>query len=44
MPYDILSMCYYYLGDGKKAREAAEKALEIRPDNERIKNNLQFFE
>lgn len=43
-PYDILSMCYYYLGDGKKAREAAEKALEIRPDNERIKNNLQFFE
>ena len=42
-PFDILSMSYYFIGNMRKAREAAEKALEIAPENERIRNNLQWF-
>ena len=42
-PYDILSMSYYYIGSLPKAREAAEQALELAPDNERIRNNLRCF-
>lgn len=42
-PYDILSMSYYYLGNMQKAREAAEKALVLAPENERIRNNLHCF-
>lgn len=42
-PYDVLSMSYYYLGDMKRAREAAEKALAVAPENERIRKNLSYF-
>lgn len=42
-PYDYLSMAYYYLGDNKKALYYAGMALELSPDNERIKNNAAFF-
>lgn len=42
-PFDILSMSYYYLGCKEKALKAAEKALEIAPENERIRGNLRWF-
>ena len=42
-PYDVLSMSYYYIGNMRKARDAAERALELAPANERIRNNLHYF-
>ena len=41
--YDMLSICYYHLGDKQNAKLYALKALEYGED-ERIRNNLQFFE
>jgi len=43
LPYDLKSMCYYYLNDHEKALENAEIALKINPNNTRIKNNLKFY-
>ena len=43
-PYDMLSIAYYRTGSYKKALEMCKKAAFISPDNERIKNNLKFFE
>ena len=40
---DLLSIAYFYKNDYSKAIENAQKALEINPDNERIKNNLEIF-
>ncbi|MCH5197744.1 MAG: glycosyltransferase [Oscillospiraceae bacterium] len=42
-PYDILSLCYFFLGDKKNALINADKALEISPDNERIRQNRLFY-
>lgn len=42
--YDILSLCYYYIGDTDKSIINVIKALEINPNNERIKNNLNIIE
>lgn len=42
-PYDLLSLAFYHTGDIKNAVKYAETALEISPDNERIKGNLGFF-
>lgn len=42
-PYDLLSIAYYYTGDIKSALKNAESALAYAPDNERIKNNVEFF-
>lgn len=42
-PYDLLSLAFYYTGDIENAVKYAKKALEISPENERIKGNLAFF-
>lgn len=43
-PYDLLSIAFYYIGDINNAVENAHKAHTASPDDERIKNNLLFFE
>jgi len=43
LPWDLLSIAHYKLGDMRHARECAEKALEFSPGDERIKNNLTFM-
>lgn len=40
---DLLSLAYYNIGNKEKAILYATKALEINPDNERIKNNLEII-
>ena len=40
---DLLSLAYYNTGNIDKAVKYATKALEINPDNERIKNNLEIM-
>lgn len=42
-PYDLLSIAYYYTGDMQNALTNAQKALELCPDNERIKSNIRLF-
>ena len=39
--YDLLSIAYYYKNNKEKALENVIKALEINPDDERIKNNKE---
>ncbi len=41
--FDILSICYYHLNDKQKAIYYGKKALEMNPDDERIKNNQKYF-
>lgn len=41
--YDLLSISYYYEGNYKLALENINKALEISPDNERLKENKKLF-
>lgn len=43
LPYDLLSLGYYYCGDLQKAQCAAEAALAITPDDARIRQNLQLI-
>lgn len=42
-PYDIGSLAAFYLQQDKDAILWCEKALELAPDNDRIKNNLRQF-
>jgi len=44
MPYDLLARCYYYSGRKAEGLPWAKRALEVEPDNERLKQNLAFFE
>lgn len=41
-PYDIGSLCAFYLGLKDRAREWFEKAIELDPSNERLRKNLSF--
>ena len=41
---DLLSLDYYYLGNKDEAIFYAKAALKINNSNERIKNNLQYYE
>lgn len=43
-PYDLLSLGYYYTGAYNKALEAANKALEFSPEDERLLNNKKIME
>ena len=43
LPYDILSLAYFYTGQYSKAVKAAEKAVEISPNEDRLKNNLKLM-
>jgi glycosyltransferase involved in cell wall biosynthesis len=42
-PYDWLAFTYWKLGNKEKAREYTLKALEILPNNERLKGNLEYY-
>ena len=42
LPYDILSVALWNLGDGEGAEEALKTALSFSPDDERLKQNLQY--
>lgn len=42
--YDLLSLSYYFRGNSKLALEYVEKALEISPNDERLKKNKEIFE
>lgn len=42
MPYDILSIAWYKLGDVQRAREYVKKAIEL-SDEQRLKDNLALF-
>ena len=44
LPYDYLSMCYYYLNDRTKAIRCCKLALAYLPNNDRLLRNLEFFE
>lgn len=43
-PYDLLSMCYYFLKDYNNACKYCKVALEINSSDNRLKNNLKIFE
>lgn len=43
LPYDYLSYCYYKLNNCNKAIKCVLKAIELSPNDERLKNNLQFY-
>lgn len=42
--YDYASMSAYYIGLYSKALEYGRIACELEPNNERLKNNLEFFQ
>ena len=42
--YDLLSLSYYYEGNYKLSLENINKALELSPDNKRLKENKIIFE
>lgn len=42
--YDLLSLSYYFRGNNKLALENVNKALEISPNDERLKENKKIFE
>ena len=41
--YDLLSVSYYYLGDYEKSLVYIKKALEISPNDDRLKKNLKLI-
>lgn len=43
IPYDIASLCYYYIGNIKQAITYSLKALSIDSNNKRILDNILFF-
>lgn len=43
LPYDYLSMCYYEIGDYKRAVASVEKAIELNPNEQRLNDNLKIF-
>lgn len=43
LPHDLLSIALYHTGDIAGAQAAAEKALELSPEDSRIAANVEFF-
>ena len=43
LPYDYLSMCYYELGDYKRALSMVEKAIALNPNEKRLIENKKIF-
>lgn len=41
--YDLLAISAWYIGEFEKGEEAARQVLNNYPDDERLKNNLQFY-
>ncbi len=44
LPHDLLSLAYFYTGSYQKSLEEAKLALELSPDDERLKNNVDIIE
>ena len=44
LPYHQLALCQYYLGRKEESFKNLKKALELDPNNEIYKNNLQFYQ
>ena len=42
LPYDILSVALWRIGDADGSKAALERALELCPDDERLKQNLRY--
>jgi tetratricopeptide (TPR) repeat protein len=42
-PYDLAGLGAWFVGDVDKAREYGQRALELEPENDRLKNNLAWF-
>ena len=43
LPYDYLSLAYAHLGQVEQAIEAVKTAIELSPQEERLKSNLEIF-
>lgn len=43
LPYDYLSICYYEIGEYKKAVSTIETAINLNPNEERLKINKEYF-
>ena len=43
LPYDYLSICYYEIGDYKRALSAVEKAIILNPNEKRLIENKKIF-
>lgn len=43
MPYDYLSLCFYYLKDYKRAIEYVDIAIKLDPNNNRLLSNRKFY-
>lgn len=43
LPWDLAAISSYNIGDLEKAAEYGEKAVELDPANERLKNNLKYY-
>lgn len=43
LPYDYLSICYHFLNKPNQSVYYASKAIELSPNDERLKNNLNLF-
>lgn len=44
LPYDLASIAQYHLGEYAAATDLCRRALEYAPNDERLKENLRFFE
>ena len=44
LPYDYLSMCYYYLKDYRRAIQCVDTAIKISPDPRLLSNRNLFYE
>lgn len=43
LPHDLRAMAFYYTGDCRSAAVEAEKALELEPENPRLRENLEIL-
>ena len=43
IPYDTAAVSFFYLGDIKKAKEYGEIALSFNPNDERLLNNMKWY-
>lgn len=42
-PYDLVAVSSWYLGDKQKALNYGSIALEMNPEDQRLKNNMEFY-
>lgn len=43
LPHDLRAMAFYYTGDCRSAAVEAEKAVELEPENPRLRENLEIL-